>query len=162
MTLRYTYHSEHHTDKKDRWVHFLLFAAAFLLLSAGGYELFLFLTDWNGAEEDHSYYYLVFALGYILLGLLLAYAGVRHLQSGNDHRERFVRVDEKTLSWNLTQNSEVEKVDLSTITSFGRPNVRDLVLQLRGGGQKVLPIYLIDDENKQAELLSVLETSTVA
>ena len=39
MKLRYTYHSEHHADNKDRWFHFVLFAGAFLWGLTNGYDL---------------------------------------------------------------------------------------------------------------------------
>ncbi|OAV43321.1 hypothetical protein [Lewinella sp. 4G2] len=156
MPLRFTYHSEHHADKQDRWIHFLLFAGAFLLLIAGLYELFLFITDWNSAEEEHSYYYLIFAVGYLLLGGLLAYAGIRHVNANHDPADRYVRVSETELIWSLTQHPDVFKVALADIASVEQPNVRDLVITKKDGGKEVLPIYLISNEEKQRELVKVL------
>ncbi|NJC27192.1 hypothetical protein [Neolewinella antarctica] len=156
MTPRYTYQSEHQAAGQHRWIHFLQFAGAFLLLLAGLYELYLFFTDWTATEEDHSYWHLVFALIYLAISALLAYSGTQHVGHSADPAERFVRIDDKKLSWSLHQQPETEEVALTNIASFTQPNVRDLRLVLVGGGEKVLPIYLISDQEKQEELVDVL------
>lgn len=156
MTLRYTYHSEHHADRQDRWIHFLLYAGAFLLFLAGLYELFLFFTDWNGAEGEHSYWYLLFGLGYLLIGGLLAYTGYRYNNHQGDASERFVRMNATELSWNLEQEDKVHRVLLADIQSVEHPNVRDLVLNLKDEGRQVLPIYLIANPEKQQELIDLV------
>ena len=157
MKLRYSYRPEHQAAGRHRWVHFLLFAAAALLLIGGIYELFLFFTDWNHDVDDHSWWYLVFAAIYLAIGSLLAYAGIRHVNANRHPGERYVRVDDEKLSWHLTQTGEAEEVALADIESVAEPNVRDLVITTKGGSVKTLPIYLITDPAKQRGLVAILD-----
>ena len=159
MTLRYTYHSEHHADRQDRWVHFLLFAGAFLLLIGGVYELFLFFTDWTHDAQEHSWWHLVISLLYLLLGGLLAYAGIRHVHAGKHHpSERYVRVDDERLVWRLDQLDTEQRVPLASIASVHQPSIRDLVITLRDGSRRTLPIYLVTNSEKQEELVRELNS----
>ncbi|MFT5999474.1 MAG: hypothetical protein ACI81P_001932, partial [Neolewinella sp.] len=58
MILRYSYHSEHNAEPSNRWIHFLLFLGAFILLLAAGQQLFLYFTDWHAADDEHSWWHL--------------------------------------------------------------------------------------------------------
>ena len=157
MKLRYTYHSEHHADNKDRWFHFVLFAGAFLLLLAAGQQFFLFFTDWHASDEEHSWWHLGLGVTYLLGGLLMAYAGYRADHASRGDLDRYVRVSEKHLSWKLDQKEGEQELLLEDITGIERPNIRDLVLKIQGGSQIFLPIYLVTHEGKQNELMAILQ-----
>jgi len=158
MRLRYSYHSEHHAEPKDRWVHFLLFLGAFLLLLAAGQQLFLYFTDWRATDEEHSWWHLGLGLAYLLGGAALAFAGYRHEHASRGPSDRYVRIGEDNLTWSLTQKPDEKKIALADIAKAERPNVRDLNLTLKDGNTLTLPIYLVTSEGKQAELLETLES----
>ncbi|SEQ75618.1 hypothetical protein [Neolewinella agarilytica] len=160
MKLRYTYHSEHHADNKDRWFHFVLFAGAFLLLLAAGQQFFLFFTDWHASDEEHSWWHLGLGVIYLLGGLLMAYAGYRADHASRGDLDRYVRVSDKHLVWKLDQKEGEQELLLEDITGIERPNVRDLVLKVKGGSQIFLPIYLITHDGKQEELMAILQAQT--
>jgi len=156
MILRYSYHSEHHAEPRARWVHFLLFLGAFILLLAAGQQLFLYFTDWHTSEEEHSWWHLGLGLGYLLVGGGLAYAGYRHEYASRGPADRYVRVSNDELTWSLTQKLEEQKIALADIAGMERLNVRDLKLTLKDGNTVILPIYLVTNEAKQEELMEVL------
>lgn len=156
MKLRYSYHSEHHAEPSDRWVHFLLFLGAFLLLLAAGQQFFLFATDWHASDEGHSWWHLTLGLAYLLVGAAMAYIGYRHEHASRGPADRYVRIGEDDLTWSLTQKLDEQNVALADITAVDRPNIRDLKLTLKGEKSVVLPIYLITCDAKQEELLTTL------
>lgn len=157
MILRYSYHSEHHAEPRDRWVHFLLFLGAFILLLAGGQQLFLFFTDWHASDDEHSWWFLGLGLGYLLVGAILAYGGYRQELSTRGAADRYVRVSEDALTWSLTQRTDEKRIALADLAAVERPNIRDLKLTLKDGNFQVLPIYLVTNDAKQEELLKVLQ-----
>ncbi len=156
MRLRYSYHSEHHAASSNRWVHFLLFVGALLLLLAAGQQLFLFLTDWHAADDEHSWWHLILALVYLVVGGVLAFIGYQQKNASGGVTDRYVRVSEEDLTWSLTQKTEEEKISLADIAQVERLNIRDLRITLQNGETEVLPIFLVDNEEKQEELLRVL------
>lgn len=156
MRLRYSYHSEHHAEPTDRWVHFLLFLGAFLLLLAAGQQFFLFVTDWHASDEAHSWWHLTLGLIYLLVGAALAYAGYRHEHASRGPADRYVRVGEEDLTWSLTQKVDEKKVALADISTVERPNIRDLKLTLKDGSSVILPVYLVTCQAKQNDLLATL------
>ena len=158
MRLRYSYHSEHHAEPSARWVHFLLFLGAFLLLLAAGQQLFFWWTDWHSADDEHSYWHLGIGLVFLLVGAALAYAGYRHERESRGDDDRYVRVGEDDLTWSLTQVTDEQRIALADIVGVDHPNVRDLKLTLRDGNTLVLPIYLVTNQEKQEELITVLKT----
>lgn len=157
MKLRYSYHSEHHAEPADRWVHFLLFLGAFLLLLAAGQQIFLFATDWHASDEEHSWWHLLLGLIYLLTGALLAYVGFRHEHATRGPADRYVRIGESELTWSLTQKLDEKKVVLADIAAVDRPNIRDLKLTLNDGTTVILPVYLLTSEAKQDELMMTLK-----
>lgn len=159
MRLRYSYHSEHHAEPRDRWVHFLLFIGAFLLLLAAVQQFFLFFTDWHATDEEHSWWHLVLGLVYLVIGGVLGYIGYRQEHASRGAADRYVRVGDTALSWSLTQNTEEEKIDLSEIKAVERLNIRDLKISLKDGGEQILPIFLVANAEKQEELIQVLESN---
>ena len=158
MKLRYTYHSEHHADPKDRWVHFVLFLGAFLLLIAAGQQWFLFFTDWHASDQEHSYWHLGLGIIYLIIGGVLAYIGYRHEHASRGACDRYARIDETHLRWSLTQKVDETAVALAEIKKVKRTNIRDLQLTLADGSIVVLPIYLIASEGKQEELMVALNS----
>lgn len=159
MILRYTYHSEHHADRQHRWVHFLTFAGAVLLLIAGAYELFLFFTDWHSSDDAHGYWTLALALAYLIVGGALTYAGIRHVNHADHTTERYVRVDDENLMYHL--GKEEGTIPLTQIANVNRPNIRDLRIELKDGSTRLLPLYLITNKEKQDELITTLQEAAV-
>lgn len=157
MKLRYSYHSEHHAEPSARWVHFLLFLGAFILLLAAGQQFFLFATDWHASDEGHSWWHLTLGLIYLTVGAVLAYVGYRHEHASRGPADRYVRIGEDDLTWSLTQKLEEKKIALADIASVERPNIRDLKISLKDGEVVILPIFLITSEGKQEELLATLK-----
>ncbi len=157
MKLRYTYHSEHHAEPKDRWIHFLLFLGAFLLLLAAGQQWFLFFTDWHASDQEHSYWHLGLGVIYLIIGAVLAYIGYRHENASRGACDRYARIDETHLRWSLTQKVDEEAIALEDIATVERSNIRDLKLTLKDGKSAILPIFLIASEGKQEELLATLK-----
>lgn len=156
MKLRYSYHSEHHAEPSDRWVHFLLFLGAFVLLLAASQQFFLFATDWHASDEGHSWWHLILGLIYLLVGATLAYVGYRHEHASRGPADRYVRIGEEDLSWSLTQKLEEKKIALADIAAVERTNIRDLKLTLQDGNTVILPVFLITSDAKQEELLTTL------
>ncbi|MEM1358161.1 MAG: hypothetical protein AAGF89_08180 [Bacteroidota bacterium] len=157
MKLRYSYHSEHHADTQDRWMHFLLFAGALLLLFAAGQQFFLFFTDWHAADHEHSWWPLGLGALYLFFGLGIAYLGYRLDSNSRGNADRYIRIDEDYLSWHLHQQDQVEQVALAEVAEVERTNIRDLVISLKSGSKITLPIYLVGNEAKQKELITVLQ-----
>lgn len=158
MKLRYSYHSEHHAEPGDRWVHFLFFLGAFLLLLAAGQQWFLYFTDWHAADGENSYWHLGLGLIYLIVGAVLAYVGYRHERASRGATDRYARIDETHLRWSLTQKVDEESILLADIAGVERPNVRDLKVTLRDGNTVTLPIFLIDSEGKQEELIETIQS----
>lgn len=155
MKLRYSYHSEHNADKQDRWIHFILFLGAIALLLAAAYQLYVHFTGWQTSGDDANWH-LMLGLIYLMAGLVVALWGMRLHKSSNGEADRYARIDEERITWDLTQIDGEQTVRLENITKVERTSVRDLELTLTGGGKILLPIYLIANEEKQEELLKVL------
>lgn len=158
MKLRYAYHSEHNADKQDRWIHFVLFVGALLLLLAASQQLFLHFTAWHAADEAHNWNHLILGIVYLLIAGLLTFIGLRLKNNSQGDADRYVRIGEEDITWHLNQKETENRVVLADIASFNQPNVRDLVLTLKDGNSVVLPIYLIANEEKQEELTDVLHS----
>lgn len=155
MKLRYSYHSEHNADKQDRWIHFVLFIGAILLLLAGGHQLYVHFTGWQTTGDD-SYRHLMLGIIYLMSGIVIALWGMRLHNVSNGEADRFVRVDEEQITWDLTQIDGERSIQLADIARVERTSVRDLALTLASEQTVILPIYLIANEEKQEELLKVL------
>lgn len=158
MKLRYSYHSEPTTKPRARWVHFLLFSGAFLLLVAAAQQFFLFFTDWHASDQEHSYWFLILGLVYLLLGGLLAWWGYRLVNARRANFARYVHIDEAFITWQLYQPDGVQRLALKDLVKAEQLNVRELQLTRADGSTQVLPIYLVDGAAKQEELLATLRT----
>lgn len=159
MKLRFSYHSEHQADPGSRWVHFLLFAGAILLLAAAAQQLFLWWTDWHATDDATGGYHLIMGAVYLLFGAGLAFIGYRRARASRGVTDRYVRIDDDSLRWKLTQQEAEQRLPLARITAVERTNVRDLTLTLADGGREVIPIYLVSNPVKQGELEAVLRAS---
>ncbi|TXF88684.1 hypothetical protein FUA23_13540 [Neolewinella aurantiaca] len=159
MKLRYTYHSEHHAEPKDRWIHFLLFLGAFLLLLAAGQQWFMYFTDWHASDQEHSLWHLGLGIVYLVIGAVLAYIGYRHEHASRGATDRYVRIDETHLRWSLTQKIDEASVALADIAAIERTNIRDLRVTLKNGENVILPIFLIASEGKQEELMEAIRST---
>ncbi|MFT6001138.1 MAG: hypothetical protein ACI81P_003607, partial [Neolewinella sp.] len=142
----------------NRWIHFLLFLGAFILLLAAGQQLFLYFTDWHAADDEHSWWHLGFGLAYLLVGGVLAYSGYRYKYAVRGPADRYVRISDDDLTWSMAQKLDEKKIALADIATVERLNVRDLKLTLKDGNTVLLPIYLVTNEAKQEELMDVLGT----
>ncbi|MBC6996320.1 hypothetical protein QWY85_19895 [Neolewinella lacunae] len=158
MKLRYSYHSEPAARPRARWVHFLLFSGAFLLLVAAGQQFFLFFTDWHASDQEHSYWFLLLGIVYLLLGAVLAWWGYLLFKARRNDFERYVRIDDTSITWQLYQPDGVQRMALKDLVKAEQLNVRELQLTRTDGSTLVLPIYLVDGAAKQEELLATLRT----
>lgn len=158
MKLRYSYHSEHNADAQDRWSHFLLFLGALIAFAAAVQRLFHYFTDWSGEENSSNWGALALGIMYLIAGVCLIILGLRALRASRGVADRYVRVDDTHLRWHLLQTEEEQSVALANLEGVERRSVRELVLRLRGGEEVVFPIYLVANEEKQRELVSVLST----
>lgn len=155
MKLLYSYHSEHSATNKDRWIHFALFLGAILLLLAGAQQLYVHFTSWQ-TTDDASYWHLTVGVIYLVIAALMTFLGTRLHTTSQGDADRYVRVEQKNLVWDLTQVDGKQTVPLSTIQRVDRRSIRDLELTLATGEKMVLPIYLVASHDKQEELLKVL------
>lgn len=158
MKLRYSYHSEPDAKPKARWVHFLMFSGAFLLLVAAVQQLFLFFTDWHASDQEHSYWFLLLAIVYLLLGAALAWWGYRLVNARRDDFERYIHIDDAFITWRLYQPEGVQRIALKDLARAEQLNIRELQLTRTDGTAVLLPIYLVDGAAKQEELLETLRT----
>jgi hypothetical protein len=94
MKLRYAYHSEHNADKQDRWIHFVLFVGALLLLLAASQQLFLHFTAWHAADEAHNWNHLILGIVYLLIAGPLTFIGLRLKNNSQGDADRYVRIGE--------------------------------------------------------------------
>lgn len=155
MKLRYSYHSEHNADQQDRWIHFVLFIGALALALAAVQQFYVQFFSWQAAEEE-SYLHLILGIAYGFITAVLIFWGVRLRNASRGEADRYVRINDEKLTWDLTQVDGEQKISLSDIKRVDRKSIRDLALTLKSGQTIMLPIYLIANHDKQEELLRVL------
>ncbi len=161
MTPTYDFHTPPPPNPRTtRLLHWLFYLGALLLLVAAIHSLYLYFTHWSGGEDDHPIWQLVLGLVYLVVSGLIAYATYTHGRGddGKTPLQRYVRIQEGKLVYELDQLNGRQEIALDRIDRVTRASVRDLLLELRGGERVLLPIYLIDDEGKQEELEEVLAT----
>ena len=158
MTAQYDFHTTPPNPRTTRLLHWLFYLGALLLLVAAIHSLYLYFTHWSGGENDSSIWQLILGLVYLVVSGLIAYATYTH--GGGDDDEvappRYVRIRDGKLTYELEQTAGRQEIALDRIVKVTRPSVRDLLLELRDGERILLPIYLIDEEDKQKELEGVL------
>ena len=159
MTPTYDFHTPPPPNPRTtRLLHWLFYLGALLLLVAAIHSLYLYFTHWSGGEDDHPIWQLVLGLIYLVVSGLIAYATYTHGQGDEEELPppRYVRIENGKLTYELDQLNGRQEIALDRIKRVKRASVRDLLLELRDGERVLLPIYLIDDEGKQAELEEVL------
>lgn len=158
MKLRFSYHSEHHADRTDRWRHFLHYAGALLLIIAGNQQLYYYFTHWSGSDGGGARWWnLALGLLCLMVGLWLAYSVFRAEDSDTvEATDRYVRVDERQLVWKLEQGQPEQRLLLAEVAAVQRMNVRQLDIRLRDGSVRSLPIFLVPGREKQDELIRTL------
>ena len=154
MKLRYSYHSEHNADRQDRWIHFVLYLGALALLLAAAQQLLVHFFGWESSTT--GYWHLTLPAIYLIVAAVLAFLGGRARNASRGEADRYVRIDDERILWHLTQVDAETSVALANIERVDRRTIRDLVLTLESGEEKVLPIYLIANHEKQEELLRTL------
>ena len=154
----FTFRAAHADPRTTRWLHIGFYLGALLLSVAAVHSLYLYFTAWSAPDDNSHLWQLVLGLLYLLGSLGIVYATYHHgdHHGGESPPDRYARVDDGTLVYELDQLSGQQRVKIADITAAERTSVRDLVLTLRDGSQHVVPIYLIDDEAKQAELEGLL------
>ncbi|NJB86770.1 hypothetical protein GGR26_002547 [Lewinella marina] len=156
MIPDYHFRADHSATGTARWIYLLLYAGAALLLVAAVYELYLYFTHWAiGDERDHVWQLILGILYLVVSGLVAYFTSQRHGREETPP-ERFVTIKDGILTYQLDQLNGKQRVDLRHLVATRRPSVRDLTLELKDGQRVELPIYLIDDEAKQAELEKIL------
>lgn len=158
MKLLYSYHSEHNADKQDRWIHFLLFVGALMVLLAAVQQLYFYFTAWSSASEESGSLSLFLGVAFLLIAGWLAWSGVRLRSASRGDADRYVRVTKTALIWHLDQRDAQRSIPLSDIVSVTRLNVRELEIKCTDGTVISLPVFLIANTEKQTALITVLES----
>ena len=162
MNPTYAYHSDPPPPARGRYLYLFFDLAAVLLLVAGGHSLYLYFTHWTGGDDGGAVWQLILGLLYLIVGVLVAYFAHHQGRPEEPAPERYVTVSDGHLTYVLDSISGKQRLPLAGLTEVNRLSVRDLMLEFSDGRQVVLPIYLIDGEEKQVELERVLERATKA
>ncbi|WP_116108058.1 DUF308 domain-containing protein [Lewinella sp. IMCC34191] len=152
MAPDFHFRADHPDPGTTRWLHICFYLGAVLLAIAGVYELYLYATHWSAGEDSSHLWMLILGVIYLVVAGLVAYATYNHGGSGEIPPERFVRIQDGVMTYQLDQLQKEQKIRLANVRSVHRPTVRDLVLELTDGRRVTLPVYLIDEEEKQREL----------
>lgn len=155
MKLLYNYHSEHNAGQKDRWMHFVLFLGAMALVLAAFHQFYVQFFSWRAADEA-SFWHLTLGIIYLIIAGIFTFIGLRVHNAGQGDADRYLRIDEKNLVWDLTQIDGEQSLRLVDIEGVDRQSIRDLTLTLKSAQTVIIPIYLIASQEKQEELLKVL------
>ena len=159
MVADYHFRADHPNPNTTRWLHVLFYCGALLLALAGVYELYQYATHWTDGTDHSHLWQLILGIVYLIVAGLVAYATYNHGGSGEIPPDRYVDVKNNTLVYELDQLAGKQTIDLSNLRRVTRPSVRELILELEDGSQRVLPVYLIDEDDKQAELERVLRAA---
>lgn len=159
MVAEYHFRADHPNPRTTRWLHVMFYCAALLLALAGVYELYQYATHWTDGTDHRHVWQLVLGLVYLVVAGLVTYATYHHGGSGEVPPERYVAIRNGRLEYELDQLAGKQTVDLRSLRRITRPSVRELILELHDGRQQILPVYLIDEEEKQEELERVLRTA---
>ncbi len=151
------YRADHPAPGTTRLLHFLFYFGALLLLVAGVHSLYLYFTLWTGGDDNSHVWQLVLGMVYLIGGLVVAYSTYHHADGEAPPPDRYVDVKGGVMTYELDQLNGKQRLPLAELTAATRPSVRDMILEFRDGRQVVLPIYLIDEEDKQAELEALLK-----
>lgn len=158
MKLRYRYHSEHHAGLRDRYLHFVYFAIALPLLLFAWIEFDAHRKSWE-TTGDQSLRPVLAIVGSVIGAGLMIFQGIRASRATRGKADRYVRINDEHIVWNLTQVEGEQRVALADVDRVQRRSIRDLELTLKSGEKRALPIYLIAGDAQQEELLRVLRQS---
>ena len=159
MVAEYHFRAAHPNPRTTRWLHVLFYCGALLLALAGAYELYQYATHWTDGTDHSHVWQLVLGVVYLTVAGLVASATYHHGGSGEIPPDRYVDIRNGKLIYELDQLAGKQTVELGELRRVTRPSVRELILELRDGSQQVLPVYLIDEDEKQAELERVLRSA---
>jgi hypothetical protein len=153
----YQFRADHPNPRTTRLLHLLFYLGAFLLFVAAVHSFYVYWTEWTVGDDNSHLWNLVLGMIYLIVSGLVAYATYHH-GDGDDVTppERYLLIEEGVMTYELDQLSGRRVVDLSGLTEVTQPTVRELRLHFRGGEEIALPIYLIDEPEKQEELLITL------
>lgn len=145
-------------QKATRLIHFCFYLAALLLAIAGAYALYRYFNAWSTIDDNSHLWDLVLGIAYLVVSFLVVYATYHHGE-GHTHEnthDRYAEAKNGILTYELDQVNGTQTVVLDQITKVEKPSIRELVIHLKDRTEMVLPIYLIDDEDKQNELEALL------
>lgn len=145
--------------RTTRLLHWLFYLGALLLLVAAVHSLYRYLTEWTAGDDNSHLWDLLLGIVYLIASGLIAYATYRHGSGPREELapERYADIKDGILTYQLDQLSGTQRIDLGQVRQVTKPSVRELVLTTEGGERHVLPIYLIDEEEKQRELEGILK-----
>ena len=159
----YHFRTEHPDPGTTRFLHVLFYLGAVLLLVAAVHAFYVYFTTWSGGDDNSHVWQLVLGVVYLIVSGLIAYNTYHHGEDAvGPAPERFVSVIDGRMRYSLDQLSGENELDLRRLRAVTRPSVRDLILTLDDDSQRVLPIYLIDEEAKQEELERILRAAASA
>ncbi|THH39435.1 hypothetical protein [Neolewinella litorea] len=157
MIPDYDFHSDTPNTGNLRLLHWLFYAGALLLLLAAVYEFYLYSTHWAVGDERDHLWQLVLGFIYLLVGGLVAwFTYQRTAGNAESPPERFVTIRGGTMTYQLDQLNGKQQLDLKQLSGATRPSVREMILEMKDGRKVTLPVYLIDNDEKQAELENLL------
>ncbi|MGB3800889.1 MAG: DUF308 domain-containing protein [Lewinella sp.] len=159
MAPEFHFRADHPDPGTTRWLHICFYVGAVLLAVAGVYELYLYATHWSAGDDSSYLWMLVLGIVYLIVAGLVAYATYNHGGSEEIPPERFVHIEGGVMTYELDQLQGREEIRLADIQAVHRPSVRELILELRDGKRITMPVYLIDEEDKQNELEALLNRS---
>ncbi|WP_116128266.1 hypothetical protein [Lewinella sp. IMCC34183] len=162
MIPDYHYRADQPDPATTRLLHVLFYAAAALLLVAGVHSLYVYVTGWTAGDDYSHLWQLLLAILYLLAAGAVAYATYNHGGGKEAAPERYVDVAAGTMTYALDQLAGKQRVDLTQLAQVTRPSVRELILEFRDGRQVILPVYLIEGEEKQRELEALLQNAARA
>lgn len=158
MIPDYHFRADHPGQGSPRLMYILFYTGAALLLAAAIYEFYLYFTHWAVGDERGYLWQLILGIIYLIVSGIVAYFTYRRSSNSEEAPpDRYVIVQGGVLTYELDQLNGKQRLDLSQLAATSRPSVRDIVLTMRDGREVVLPIYLIDEEDKQAELEALLQ-----
>jgi hypothetical protein len=155
----YHFRAEHiPRARTTRLLHWLFYLGALLLLIAGIHSLSLYFTEWSMGDDDSHLRHLLLGLLYLLISAVVVYATYNHGGKGGElPPERYAKIVDGQFTYHLDQVSGVQRVDLARVKKVTKPSVREMILTTDDGVDHPIPIYLIDEDDKQLELERILK-----
>jgi hypothetical protein len=155
----YQFRSDHQPDPRTtRWFHLLFYLGALLLLVAAVHSIYVYWTDWSAGDDNSHLWNLLLGLVYLIVSGLIAYATYHHGRGREEPApSRYLIIEDGVMTYELDQLAGRRVVDLTGLESVSQPSVRELRLRFRDKEDLSLPVYLIDEPEKQVELRETLQ-----